>query len=110
LFFHVLVRNDKGVAVKRMVGLIQARHGEVWSIGIGDSANDLPMLRHVDLPLAVQRPGGGYDPDLVRHIERLVRVPAPGPEGWAAAVTRLLMPRANSPDNAAALLRKGFDR
>ncbi len=108
-FFHVMGAVDKGMAVKHMTRLVKAEHKRAWSIGIGDSANDLPMLQQVDLPLLVQRPEGTYDRDVVRRFSHLIRIPLPGPEGWAAALTILLDPDADSPGRAAALLRKGFN-
>ena len=57
-------------------------------IGIGDSLNDLPMLQVVDRPVLVQKPGGGYDPDI--ELPGLIRAPGIGPAGWNHAVLDLL--------------------
>jgi mannosyl-3-phosphoglycerate phosphatase len=57
-FFHILGNNDKGAAVHRLMTWFQKAVGtEVRSVGLGDSPNDIPMLRAVDVPVLVGRPG-----------------------------------------------------
>ena len=107
-FFHVTGREDKGGAVQRMLGLLRMDHQRVWSIGVGDAANDVPMLRMVDLPLVVQRPDGSYDPDILCRVGNVLRVGLPGPEGWAAALRILLDPRADAPHRASAIIQNAL--
>jgi phosphoserine phosphatase len=38
------------------------------TVALGDSPNDLPMLRSVDRPIIVEKHGGGYDRSLRRRI------------------------------------------
>jgi hypothetical protein len=62
----------------------------VTSAALGDSPNDIPMLRAVDRPIVVPRPGGVVDPGLARALPRAERAPAPGAAGWNAAVLAVL--------------------
>ena len=87
-FWHLHGGADKGRAVKRVVSLYDQELGSVTTVGIGDSANDLPMLEAVDVPVLVQKPDGTYD-DRV-DLDGLIRAPAPGPRGWNWSVKWLL--------------------
>jgi len=86
---HILGDCDKGRAVKIVTEHYSREYGEVITCGLGDSPNDLPMLKVVDYPFLVQKPGGYHDPEV--NDDRIVRVDGVGPEGWAKAVTGLLM-------------------
>lgn len=86
---HILGDCDKGRAVKIVTELYRREYGEVITCGLGDSPNDLPMLKAVDYPFLVQKPGGYHDPDVKGG--RIAMVDGIGPEGWAKAVTGLLM-------------------
>ncbi len=91
-FFHLMGHNDKGRATLRLIELYRRlardRGHAIVTIGIGDSLNDLPMLQVVDRPVLVQKPGGGYDPDI--ELPGLIRAPGIGPAGWNHAVLDLL--------------------
>jgi predicted mannosyl-3-phosphoglycerate phosphatase (HAD superfamily) len=54
--------------------------------GVGDAANDAPMLRGVGRAFLVERPGGGW---AQLDVEGLERVEGVGPVGWARAAARL---------------------
>jgi mannosyl-3-phosphoglycerate phosphatase len=58
------------------------------TIGIGDSANDLPMLAVVDQPILVQGPDGTHDPTV--RLPHMIYAPGVGPVGWNAAVLNLV--------------------
>lgn len=87
--FHTVTdaSTDKGTAIALLLPLYRARFGEIVTIGLGDSENDLPLLAAVDRPLVVQQPDGHW-----HDFEGLdvMRVPHPGPAGWAAAVGKQL--------------------
>lgn len=90
-FFHILGNNDKGAAVRKLLSWYRrARGASVRAVGLGDSPNDVPMLRAVDLPILVARPGGRYDRETIAAVPRARRAGGPGPEGWNRAVLRLL--------------------
>ena len=46
-----LGKNDKGKAVEILKELYENQFFSIFTIGIGDSLNDLPMLRAVDHPI-----------------------------------------------------------
>ncbi|MFM1942066.1 MAG: hypothetical protein RI897_1048 [Verrucomicrobiota bacterium] len=86
-FLGVSAGNDKGRAVSALTEVYRRRDPNVVTVGIGDSWNDVPMLRAVDRPMLVQRPGGRWE-DL--EVPGLERVPAIGPTGWTLAMQGLL--------------------
>ncbi len=87
-FHHLVGGSDKGRAVRAVRELYVKSRGPVRTIGLGDSPNDEPMLRAVDVPVLVRKPGGGHFDGL--HLAGLVIAPYAGPEGWREAVLELL--------------------
>ncbi len=88
-FFHLTGDNDKGRCARFLLRLFADSPGPpVDSIGLGDSANDLPLLRAVDHPVLVRQPGGGYDPSV--SLRDLYLAPGEGPAGWRAAILDLV--------------------
>ncbi len=85
-FWHLHGPTDKGLAVRRLL----ERYPQARSIGLGDSALDLPMLEAVDFPVAVARPDGSHDPLLTARLPALHKTQAPGPAGWAEAIAALV--------------------
>ncbi|MCG6955823.1 MAG: HAD hydrolase family protein [Gemmatimonadetes bacterium] len=91
----VVGRNaDKGRAVTLLTGLYRraaSASGDgatpVVTIGIGDAANDEPMLQAVDRAFLVERAGGGWQELEVGGLERIEGV---GPVGWSRVISRLL--------------------
>lgn len=92
--FHTVTsaQSDKGTAVTRLTQLFQRHFGDVTTIGLGDSANDAPLLAAVDRPYLVQKPGGIWQDmgDLAVN-----RVTAVGPAGWRQVVMALAPPASN---------------
>lgn len=89
-FFHLTGNNDKGRAVRVLKKLYRLNLGKIITIGLGDSENDWPMLRAVDLPVLVARPDG-FNLTLPEAGAKLLRTSRSGPEGWAEAVDFLLI-------------------
>ena len=87
-FYHILGPSDKGKAVSILIEMYRKEFGQVRTMGLGDSPNDLPMLRCVDEPVVVEKNGGGYDPCF--HGESFKRANGVGPGGWNRAVIELL--------------------
>lgn len=87
--FHTVMGkgSDKGKAVQILNQLFRKQHGEISTVGLGDSANDLPLLEAVDIPFLVQKPSGKW-----QHIEnpRITKIDAIGPQGWNLAIHSLL--------------------
>lgn len=88
LFFHILGASDKGRAVSILIDMYREEYGEIVTIALGDSPNDLPMLRCVEHPVIVEKEGGVYDPRLA--MEDFEQAEGAGPEGWNRAVMKLL--------------------
>jgi len=68
--------------------LYQKQYGPVTTIGLGDSLNDLPLLRVVDHPVLVRKEDGSYDENI--SLPNLIRADGVGPLGWNRAVMRFL--------------------
>ncbi len=84
--YHLMAGHDKG----RAVSLLLARYrrlGPVLSAALGDGLNDLPMLRVVERPFLVRRPGG-FAPGV--DFPGLARTRGVGPAGWNEALLALL--------------------
>ncbi len=86
--FHHLNTADKGTAASMLIDLYRKTDENIRTVGLGDSANDLPMLRCVDVPILVPREDGGYDPDVV--LPGLRRAPASGATGWRRELMSVL--------------------
>ena len=87
-FLHVMGEIDKARALKVLRARYERSFGEIRVIALGDSENDLDMLRAADHPVLIPRAVGtplGPGP-----IPGLLRAPHPGPEGWAWALDHLL--------------------
>ena len=85
-FHHLHGPSDKGTALRAVMRRWRSRR----AAAIGDSANDLPMLKAASRAFAVLKKEGKHDPDLVRGVRRLRLIDGEGPEGWALAVEQLL--------------------
>ena len=87
-FFHILGDSDKGKAVTILADFYKKKFGEITTIAIGDSPNDITMLENVDHPVIVQRPDGTYDARI--DLPGLEKADGIGPEGWNRAVLAVL--------------------
>ena len=87
-FFHLLGNSDKGKAVSILKGLYKRKYGEILTVAIGDSPNDIPMLKEVHYPILVQKPDGYHDTRI--DIPNLLKAEGVGPEGWNRALLKLL--------------------
>ncbi len=85
-FYEVFQGGDKGKAVKILIELFKLNFGSVFSIGIGDSLNDVGMLEAVDLPMQVQMESNRWHGLKIKNLKRVKGV---GPEGWSLAVSEL---------------------
>lgn len=85
-YYDVMGDNDKGKAANILTELFRNKLGNVKTVAIGDSPNDLPMLSAVEIPFLVQQPGGVWEE---MDLDGLRRVDGVGPEGWAKAIRQL---------------------
>lgn len=87
-FFHLMGENDKGEALRLLADIYRKETEPIETIALGDSLNDLPMLRAADHPVLVQKLDGSYDPDV--KLSNLRLAPGIGPAGWCKSVLELL--------------------
>ncbi len=92
-YCHILGDNDKGKAVKILNALYKKKYVEIKTIGLGDSLNDLPMLRSVDIPVLVAKPDGRHE-----YIEgemniKIRKEKGIGPIGWKNAIGDIILRR-----------------
>lgn len=89
-FLHLTGPTDKGRALQTLLAELARAGHQFTTIGLGDSANDLPLLQVVDWPVIVPRPDGRLNTALATGLPAAVPAPWPGPEGWNAAVLAIL--------------------
>jgi mannosyl-3-phosphoglycerate phosphatase len=85
-YYDVMGANDKGMATRILIDLFRKKFGQIKTVAIGDSLNDLPMLSAAEIPVLVQRPGGTWENMDLPHVYRVKGV---GPEGWAKAIKEI---------------------
>ena len=83
-FHHILGGNDKGKAVRILTGIYRSESPSIETLGIGDSLNDLAMLKEVDFPVLVQKKGGAYDEDC--RLPGIIPAEGEGPAGFNSAI------------------------
>jgi len=84
-FLHLLGDTDKGRALRRVAA---AFPDALVTVALGDSDNDVDMLRAADVAVRVRARGRSY-PELGDHL-RTIDTEDLGPEGWNRAVLELL--------------------
>ncbi len=89
-FMHVVGKADKGNAVRWIISAYRRKinNSDLFSIGVGDSLNDFPMLRAVDIPILVKRHNGAYESREI--LEKAVFSRGIGPCGWNETMMDLL--------------------
>lgn len=87
-FVHIVGESDKGPACRELIALYCRHWGDLTTAAFGDSLNDLPMLKQVDHPFLVERPGGGYQEGMA--FKGLTFLKGVGPDGWSRGVLQLL--------------------
>jgi len=88
-FHHIMGNSDKGKAVRILSGIYEKETGGVKTIALGDSLNDLPMLKEAEIPVLVQKKDGNYDRNI--KLNNLVWANGIGPVGWNSAILKLFM-------------------
>ena len=88
-FYHFIGENqDKGKAVEITIKVFKANlNKDILSAGLGDSQNDIPMLKKVNIPVLIPKPDGSYEKI---EIPNLIKAPYPGSKGWNVAVNSIL--------------------
>jgi mannosyl-3-phosphoglycerate phosphatase len=88
-FHHVLGKNDKGKAVEILKELYENEFFSIFTVGVGDSPNDLPMLLAVDHPIFLKEKEGP-SLEIPLKIQNLTMVEGSGPQAWNEAILNLL--------------------
>lgn len=81
--------HDKGRAASILIKLFRQQYGTVWTVGLGDSPNDVPLLAAVDVPVLVQKPRNLWESVDIPGLHRAQGV---GPAGWNRAILTLFSP------------------
>ena len=89
-FYSIQEKNaDKGKAVRILTNIFRREFGVVRTFGIGDSENDIPMLRSVDCPALVRsRSSSGVS--AVRSMN-FYKASGFGAEGWIEIVKKFIL-------------------
>jgi len=85
--YSTVGHTDKGKAIKILLELFKREFGEVETIGVGDSQNDLSMLASVDVPVLVQSAADEWVAGI--DLAGIYKVNGIGPEGWSKAIKEL---------------------
>jgi mannosyl-3-phosphoglycerate phosphatase len=88
--FHLTGQNDKGIAVQILKDLYKEEFkAKFKTIGIGDSQNDLTLLKACDVAYLVKKIDGSYDKDVLAEIKPNL-ADGIGPEGWNKAILEVV--------------------
>ena len=88
-FHHILGKNDKGKAVAILKEFYENQFFSIYTIGIGDSLNDLPMLLKMDHPILLDG-GQGVLFESLSSIQNLTVMDGSGPESWSTAILNIM--------------------
>jgi mannosyl-3-phosphoglycerate phosphatase len=88
-FHHILGKNDKGKAAQILKDLYKKEFPSIWTVGVGDSLNDLPMLLVVDHPIFIKG-GGSFSLGALSTIQDLTIAEGAGPQAWNEAILNKL--------------------
>ncbi len=89
-FLHLQRGCDKGGAIEWLTERYREKFDEVRTGGIGDSQNDIPMLKSVDRSFAVQQPDGTIHPRILDEVNGVETIDEIGPNGWTDAADLFL--------------------
>lgn len=108
-FWHFTGSCDKGLAMSVLIGFYRlAWQTRIFTVALGDSANDLTMLRLVDRPILIPKADGTFDSDVTKAIPQIARASKPGPSGWCTSLMKVLQRRKG--DNGKSLGRSSNRR
>lgn len=86
-YYNIMGKNtNKGKAIKILTKFFQKEFKKIKTMGMGDSLNDLTMLKAVDIPVLVQKPPGIWEVKI--KIKNLIKIKNIGPQGWTKAVKK----------------------
>ena len=74
--------------MEKLISWYRQSHGEIVSVALGDSPNDIPMLERADYPFLIN--SSRDFPISKKRIPRLRVTREHGPRGWNASVLDIL--------------------
>ena len=86
-FYGVMAHRGKGAATIVLSALFRRKFGDIVTVGIGDSSNDVPMLEVVDKPVLVKKIDETWESVDIPGIRRIDGI---GPEGWHRFMMELI--------------------
>jgi mannosyl-3-phosphoglycerate phosphatase len=96
-FWHFSEAHDKGLAMSVLIGFYGiAWRSPIHTVALGDSGNDLSMLRLADRPILIPKPDGIHAREVLEQLPNVTRAQRPGPAGWNAALLMELQNHAAS--------------
>jgi mannosyl-3-phosphoglycerate phosphatase len=98
-FHHLLGKNDKGKAVEILKALYEKQFFSIFSVGIGDSLNDLPMLSVVDRPLFLEGEES-VSPEALSPIRNCTIIHGAGPQAWNEVILNIVKPPSLGPEGS----------
>ncbi len=89
-FYHLIGKGqDKGKAVSLTIDIFRKNSWKkAKTVGIGDSKNDIPMLKAVDIPVLIMKENGSYE---TISLPNLIKSKYPGSKGWNQVVLSLIL-------------------
>ncbi|WP_111641114.1 HAD-IIB family hydrolase [Marinimicrobium alkaliphilum] len=88
-FYHVMGQCDKGDAVRSLQQAYQHQFRAIpKAIALGDSPNDLDMLKQADIAVVIPRHNGAVMQD--DALRDAIVAPEPGAAGWRQAIEAIL--------------------
>jgi mannosyl-3-phosphoglycerate phosphatase len=87
-FIHLFLGGNKGRAVETVLEIYRKLRGPTFSIALGDSPNDISMLKVVDKAVLMQSRDGTDISDLA-HPD-LITLEGNGPEAWSRVILDIL--------------------
>jgi mannosyl-3-phosphoglycerate phosphatase len=89
-FDHVTSGANKGLAAGFLRRSYEHEWAEVASVGLGDDANDVEMLKAVDVPVIVRQTNADVTARMAERVRGARVTSAVGPAGWSEAIMAVL--------------------
>ncbi len=98
-FHHLLGKNDKGKAVEMLKALYGRHFFSIFTVGIGDSLNDLPMLSVVDRPIFLKEEES-VSPGALSPIRDCTIIHGTGPQAWNEVILSIVKTVSPGPEGS----------
>lgn len=96
-YHHLMGLSDRAMAVRMVTALFVRAWEDVLTVGVGDSANDLSLLREVDIPIIVHNTQDGAVARLLRKVPNAHLAVASGPGAWGRVLAEVAASREPAP-------------